>query len=788
AHGSDVEEHLVVGWLSLLLVATTAVPADTVVYRGDRGELEVAVPRVASPSIRVDGRLAEPDWSGAAVLTGFTQFEPVEGAPASQETEVRVLYGPDAIYFGILARDTDPSGVRASLTQRDEGVTDDDWVRISLDTFNDNAQAYVFYVNPRGIQADGLWVEGAERRFGPPIDFNPDFLWESAAEVTPDGWSAELRIPYVSLRFRESTSQRWGLNIVRQVRRTDFQSAWAPLSQDAANQLELSGLLTGMEGLEPHRLMELNPVLTGKRTGELDSEGRFVRSGFEPAAGFNARYGVTRNLVLDATFNPDFSQVEADADQVAVNERFALFFPEKRPFFLEGTEVFNTPQQLVYTRAIADPVGGAKLTGKLGAFNVGYMGAVDESPVTFDEGASEAAFNMVRVRRDVGSGSNVGVLYADRTLLDGSQYNRVGAIDTRLVRGRYSLTAQLAGSWSREDDGVGDGAASTSLFGPMFMAELARSGRVFSWELGIEDVHPEFRARSGFIRRTGDTQVEGEVSYTFLGESGAFLEDWGPQLEARAFFDHDRFWAGDRYHEAEATLGLDVSLRGANGFNLGVRTGYFAFNVDDFEGYEAPRSGPGGPVYDAMAVPDALRSLVGVRLFGRARPSPWLSLRGRFSYGEVPIYAEGSRGVELAAGPTAAIRFPFGLAADASFTYSRIERDTGGRFSLARIPRLKLQYQFTPALFVRGILQYNLQERDALRMGGVPLRINGEVSEPMDEGELRYELLVSYEPSPGTIVYAGWSRLLEGTDGVRARSFSPAAEGLFLKVSYLFRL
>ncbi|NIP81334.1 MAG: hypothetical protein GWM90_19820, partial [Gemmatimonadetes bacterium] len=308
----------------------------------------------------------------------------------------------------------------ASLTERDEGVTDDDWVRISLDTFDDNSQAYVFYVNPRGIQADGLWVEGAERRFGPPIDFNPDFLWESDARVTAEGWVAELRIPYVSLRFREAARQRWGLNIVREIRRTEYQSSWAPLTADAANQLELSGALEGLEGLEPRRLVEVNPVVTGKRTGELNDEDVFVREDFEPSFGVNARLGLTRNLVLDATFNPDFSQVEADADQVAVNERFALFFPEKRPFFLEGTEVFNTPQRLVYTRAIVDPIGGAKLTGKVGSFNVGYLGAVDESPITFDEGTDEAAFNLVRLRRDVGSGSNVGVLYTDRTLLDGS--------------------------------------------------------------------------------------------------------------------------------------------------------------------------------------------------------------------------------------------------------------------------------------------------------------------------------------------------------------------------------
>ena len=775
-----------IGLVSLLLALGLGIPGDTTVYRGSAGELQVRPPRVEAPAIRVDARFEEPEWRGAAVLTGFTLYEPLEGIPAEQETEVRVFYGPDAVYFGIRAHDASPSQVRATLTERDRGVTDDDWIRISLDTFDDNARAYVFYVNPLGVQADGLWVEGAEQRFGPPIDFNQDFVWESAGRVTEDGWVAELRIPYVSLRFRETETQQWGLNVVRQVRRTDYQSAWAPLTADAANQLELSGTLAGLRGLEPRRLVEVNPVLTGKRTGQRTA-GEFVRDDFEPAFGVNGRYGLTRNLVLDATFNPDFSQVEADADQVVVNERFALFFPEKRPFFLEGTEVFSTPQRLVYTRAVVDPVGGAKLTGKVGAFQVGYLGAVDESPVTFDLGGEEALFNLVRVRRDVGTGSNVGALYTDRTLVDGSQYNRVGAVDTRLVTGgRYALTAQLAAAWSREPDAT---AGSSDLFGTMLTARLERSGRVFSWEAGIEDVAPDFRARSGFIRRIGDTQVDGRVQYTFLREAGSLIEDLGPVLEVRAYYDHDRFWAGQRYHEAQVEAGLGMSFRGANGFRLSLQNGYFAFDPGRFEAYSVEAVGPGGPVLEPYGVPDPLGDLWGAQLFGRALPVPWLSVRGRFNYREVPIYAEGSRGVELLLSPTAQLRFAGGLSADASFTYSRIVRGDGSRFSSAQIPRVKVQYQFTRALFVRGILQYNLQERDALRApGGGLLYIDGAPSESLDAGEMRYDLLISYEPSPGTIVYAGWSRLLDGPVTYRYGQLSPVSEGLFLKVSYLFRL
>jgi hypothetical protein len=731
----------------------------------------------------VDGRLEESSWASAPILTGFTRYEPSEGVPALEETEVRVLFGPDAVYFGVVAHDSEPDRIRASLTERDNGVTDDDWVRITLDTFNDNSQAYVFYVNPRGIQADGLWVEGAQRRHGPPVDFAPDFLWESAGRVTDTGWQAEVRIPYVSLRFRDAEVQTWGLNVIREIHRAEYKSSWAPLTADAANPLELSGRLVGIRGLEPRRLVELNPVATGKRTGERTG-GAFVRDDFEPAFGLNARYGLTPNLVLDATVNPDFSQVEADAGQVAVNERFALFFPEKRPFFLEGTEIFNTPRRLVYTRAVVDPVGGAKLTGKLGAFNVGYLGAVDESPITFGAADERALFNLVRLRRDLGRGSTAGILYTDRTLTGGMSYNRVGSLDARIVLGqRYTLTAQVAGAWSREPSDHGGG--SRDLFGPLLSTRISRSGQVFSWNAALEDVHPEFRARSGFIRRIDVTHVRGQVQYTFLNEPGSWLEDWGPQFEVRAFYDHDEFWAGEQFEEAELQAGIDVSLRGPNGFNLAVTDGYFSFDPEDYEAYRVAT--PQGT--EAFQVPDHLEHLLGARLWGRTRPVPWLSLNGLIRYGEVPIYAEASRGVELQLRPSLDVRLPSGLLAELSVTYSRIDRSEGGRFSVAQIPRGKLQYQFTKAFFVRAIAQYNLQQRDALRsVGGVPLVLDEAASESLDEGELQYDLLISYEPSPGTIVYAGWSRVREGPDTYRFGELEPVAEGLFVKVSYLFRL
>ena len=780
--------------MTALQAPADAGSADPVTYNGDAGELAVTVPRLEGP-IRIDASLDDAAWSGAAVLSGFTQYEPTEGRPATEPTEVRVVYGADAIYFGIRAYDSQPAGIRATLGERDSGVFSDDFVRIQLDTYNDNRRAYLFYVNPYGVQADALWVEGSEgmRPGGPPIDFNPDFIWESDGRVTEDGWVAEIRIPYLTLRFRDAPSQTWGLNVTREVKRTGYKQAWAPITANVANQLELAGRLVDMQGITPRALRELNPVVTGKRTGELTDGGDFVRDDFEPSFGLNARYGLTPNLILDATFNPDFSQVEADAGQVAVNERFALFFPEKRPFFLEGTEIFGTPQRLVYTRAIVDPVGGAKLTGKLGEFNAGWLGAVDESPVTFDDASDEALFNLFRVRRDIGSGSTVGALYADRTILDGSAYNRVGAVDTRLVLGeRYSLTAQLAGAWTADppDEAAGPTAGETVRFGPLFHGELRRSGRELRWDLRLVDVHPDFRARSGFIRRVGDANASGSIQRTFFNEPGSLLESWGPEVRVEGFFDHDDFWSFRGPEEGEIQGQVNLDFRGSTGLNLILRDGYFAFDAADYAGYELAPTDPLSSFREPFLTPAPLEHLIGFGGFFRTQPSSWLSLNGRAFYREVPIYAEGSRGVELLASPSLTLRPMRGLSTELSITYSRIVRaGADDEFSEAQIPRLQAQYQFNRALFVRGILQYDLQDRDALRSAsGDPLYVDGVESAPRSEGDVQYDLLLGYQPSPGTVVYAGWTRVREGPSTYRFGDLTPISEGLFLKVSYLFRL
>jgi hypothetical protein len=771
--------------IPLLLAGALLVTPDTLAFSGRTRQLDVTPPRFEEVDIRIDGRVEESVWEEAAVLRDFTQYEPVEGIPSTEETEVRVLYTAEAIYFGVLAFDSEPEAVLARMGERDRSVFGDDWIRIILDTFDDQRQGYVFYVNPLGIQTDGLWIEGLRQQEGRassvPIDFSPDFIWESDGHVGEQGWEAEIRVPYVSLRFRPDHLQTWGINVAREVKRRGFKQSWAPVTKDVSSTLAQSGRLVGLRDLEPKRLLEVNPVTTGKRTGD-DASGTFERGGFEAEAGLNARLGITRNLVADATLNPDFSQVEADATRITVNERFALFFPEKRPFFLEGSEVFDTPQQLVYTRRVVDPVAGGKLTGKVGAFTLGYLGALDESPSSLFGGVGKAAVNLLRVRRDVGTASTVGALYTDRTLTEGGDYNRVLAGDARLVfRERYTFTTQWAGSWSSED-------GSTTSLKPSVFASLGRSGRRLGWDLSFHDLHPEFRAESGYLTRIGETVTVGNLSLTAYGAPGALVERAGLGFRFEGYFDHHEFWDGRRPYEAEIQLIPSFLLRGDRSVSIILRNGYFEFPPELYDDYQV--LGEGGEA-QPFETPRPLSNMKAMAVTPRLRLTNSSNLNGRFYLRELPIYAEASRGLELLIAPQLTLKPATALSLTLDETYSRLWRRRNKTvYSTAVVSRLTSQYQFTKAVLARAMIQYNLEDRDALSDpgSGRPILVDGVLAEARRDGTVQGQFLLQYQPSPGTIFYVGFTRLMEGDYSYGLARKDPTEEGLFIKLSYLFRM
>jgi hypothetical protein len=755
-------------------------------FDGSALELSVPTPRIGDADIRIDGRLDEEEWGRAALLRGFTQYDPIEGIPASQDTEVRVLFTDGAIFLAVRAHDTQEGGVRATLTKRDGFGRSDDYVRFVLDTFDDQRRAFVFQVNPLGVQGDGIWVEGSGGR-GDPIDWNPDFLWESAGQVDEGGYTAELKIPLKSLRFPDAPSQDWGFQVTRRIQRTGYEASWAPVTRDNANKLAQSGKLRGLRNLKPGRFMEVNPVITATRQGSWDEDvGSLRHSSPTGEFGMNVAYGITSNLTLDATYNPDFSQVESDAGQITVNERFAIFLPEKRTFFLEGSDVFSMPRQLVYTRSIVNPVGAAKLSGKVGPFGMAYIGALDE----VSAGSGNPFVNLLRIKGDVGGSSSVGMAYTDRTA-SSRDFNRVLGLDSRIVLARrYTIDLMAAGS---ADLAPG----SDTRWGSLFLARFARSGRNLSLNASVEDTDEDFRARSGFIRRIGVTQADARIGYTWRGEQGALVESWGPSVEVESYWNRKDFWAGMGPEELEIQLNLSASFRNNLGGFVSLSRTSFSFSPERYEGLFAGEGPMGAP--RPFTPPSGLFSgLNSIRL--RSWISSWEQVRVSLggSWRETPIFDPKGIPVDVADGwggdlnltvyPTGSLQAGVGVRHQSLFR----KRD-GSRYSSATIPRLQARYQFTRALFVRGIGEYSSQRRGGLRdpVTGSPI-FSCEEECVRRSGSERYDFrlegLVGYEPSPGTVVFLGYSRQMRDTMSFRLQDVTTRADGLFIKLSYRFRM
>ncbi|HIE93357.1 MAG TPA: hypothetical protein EYQ83_11030, partial [Acidobacteria bacterium] len=345
----------------------------------------------AAPDI--DGRLDDLAWQSAATLTEFTQQAPLEGAQATEATEVYITYDSEHVYFGFYLHYADPGVMRANRVDRDTSFQDD-LITVYLDTFLAQQRAYDFDLNAFNVQGDGIVNASGNRRGGPiPVpDRSWDALFYSATEIVADGFTAEMAIPLKSLRYPQRAAgerHRWGLQIIREIKGKNEENAvWAPMSRDVAGFHRQMGLMEGMTDFSTSRNLEFLPTFTAIKFGSLDtSTGGFVSQDTDPQAGLNIKYGLTSNLTVDVTFNPDFSQIESDRPQIEVNQRFPLFFSELRPFFVEGAEIFDFPGPVtfVHTRTIVDPTWGAKLTGKAGRFSVGVLTAEDEAPGNLDD-------------------------------------------------------------------------------------------------------------------------------------------------------------------------------------------------------------------------------------------------------------------------------------------------------------------------------------------------------------------------------------------------------------------
>jgi hypothetical protein len=514
-----------------------------------------------APSMDGDVR-GDPAWAGVMPATGFVQTAPDEGLPASERTEVRVVFTDDTIYFGIICYDSDPSAIIVTDSRRDSSLTSSDSVQLILDTFRDQQNGFVFGTSPSGQEYDGQLINegaggsgmgrgGTSAGAGGGFNLNWDGVWQVRTAISDIGWSAEFAIPFRTLRFSPGREQSWGLNIQRSIRRRNELAYWSPLPrQFDLFRVSLAGALTGVEapaGL--WRTLQVTPYAVGGASKRTELLGEEVETSRE--FGGDLKYGVTSGLTLDATVNTDFAQVEVDQQQINL-DRFNLFFPEKRPFFLEnagaftvsnsGGAAFNDPSQteLFFSRRIgigpggqAVPIlGGARLSGKVtDSTTIGLLNMQTDS---FGTSTPATNFGVARLRQDLPNRSSVGALFVNRQatgrLAEDNDINRTYAVDGRWGFGQNGLVSGFASKTETPE-----------LDGEDYAWDTAVDYNAQAWRLraGYMEMGDNFNPEVGFVRRTGFRKVDGGIFYTWRPDSLLHIQEMQPHVTFNRFWNYD---------------------------------------------------------------------------------------------------------------------------------------------------------------------------------------------------------------------------------------------------------
>jgi hypothetical protein len=781
-------------WLPLLAALFASAADSAPVYDGGLRALTVAIPRFPD-AIVIDGVMDEAVWSRAARLTGFSHFQPIDQVAAEDSTEIRVWYGPTAIYFGVRARE--PHGeVHATLADRDR-IFADDYVQFLLGTFNDGRQAFLFAVNPLGVQADGVLVErgvtaqggytGGTGSAREAADLSPDYVFESKGRLVEGGYEIEVGIPFKSLRYQSKERQTWRLHVLRTIQHAGYEDSWVPAARASASFLGQAGLLTGLSGLQRGLALDLTPEVTGRYDGVRTNQGRWKYSRAGPELGGTARWGISNDLSLNLTANPDFSQVESDVTQIQFDPRDAIYFPEKRPFFLDGLELFQTPNTLVYTRRIVQPTGAVKLSGKAFGADVGLISALDDRAASAS-GTDHPFVNVLRFQHDVGARSKLGLVYTDR--IDGGDWNRVGAVDGRLVFGRNNLAFQVGQSGTRQ--------SMTRVSGPLWFGRFVHSGRLFSTRYDFSGIDPDFRAQSGFIRRAGDVDLGLVNILTLAGRPGSLVERFTPDVSLYGTWTYDLFTAGRGVRDQKLHVNLHATLRGGWEVGTSILLEKFGYDPRLYADYRLEIPGAAG---QRDTVPFRGVAKIPNRDYVLSLGTP--EFRG-FSASAFLIWGQDENFFEWASGnilfgdfgvnwrPTNQLRI------EARYQHNQYMRRTDGTIvGRQRVPRLKLEYQIARPLFVRLVGEYNAYQQDSLhddtRTNAPILIYDPSVgtyvrTAAFQNNTFRGDVLLSFTPVPGTVFFAGYGSTLEEPAAFRFHQMQRRADGFFLKGSYLFRV
>ena len=597
------------------------------ILRDADGKRTITAVQTETP-LKVDGLLNDPAWQNALFQGQFTQREPDEGAPASEKTELGFLYNDNNLYIGIKCYDSEPGKIIAREMRRDAIVDDDDYFEFVLDTYHDHRSAYYFITNPHGVKREAKMANEGR-------DYNPawDGVWSCKAKITEEGWFIEIAIPWKTLRFDEEGSSAWGFNCARMIRRKNEHVYWQHIPREFGRQagifrLSQAGSLHGIADAKMGGNLELMPYFLGGM--ENDSNTNFATDRMSDV-GLDAEVALTANLALDLTLNTDFAQVEADQEQVNLT-RFSLYYPEKREFFLEGAEVFafgggggspwhhgGSDMDLFYSRQLglvdgheARILGGAKMVGKVGKYQVGLMNILTDDVTYREEDLSTtvngANFTVVRFRRDILQRATIGMMLLNKEVLHSSYFNRSLGVDGHFPLSLYfTVSGYLAATFGPEktEDGQTIDRNKQNLAGKI---SLDYNSDLWRASLSHLDIGAQFNPEMGFIRRTDFRLSNASIEYAPRPKQSSVIRQFGYQLEGSYRSDHENRMLDN---EIGASFSIEFQNSSRFGINIQRQSEFIDYDWEVREGFLIPKGTYTGFMYSLSGESDKSRAIAG---------------------------------------------------------------------------------------------------------------------------------------------------------------------------------
>ena len=659
-------------------------------------KFEINIIKIDKP-LEINGKMDNPLWLQADPIEVNYEIRPGDNTPATERTIVRALYDEEYLYFGYNCYDSKPEEIRANFSERDR-IFQDDYIIILIDTYGDGQKAYEISLNPYGIQGDLLATENGE-------DLSFDLTWFGAASINDSGWTAEMAIPFKSLAFEETAEPNWKFNVVRTIPRSSrTQISWTKIDKDIPSFIAQSGKINGLKHLKSSASIELLPYVIGQYNGSLadteDPNSKYTFSDVEGRIGGGIKYSPSPNFSLDAVINPDFSQIESDADQISVNTTFALYFEEKRPFFLIGRELLQTP--MYYSRSINDPLAAGRIIGKNGALSYMYLGAYDRNTVFVIPGEEESSTvetnkksmaNVGKLRYDFGNENYVGGLIMSRNLEDGHNY--VLGFDWNYKfwnnwnfegEGFISQTKELQDtSLVDSDREFGSSGKTAELDGEEYTGNgihlvLGHSQKYYEFDFVSNHFSPTYQTYNGLFSSTGFHEHFMSHEFRFYPES-SLIDDGEFEIQGSVRHDYD-----GKIKEVGLVPSFYVQFKA----QTSIYVNYRVINNERFEGQE-------------------FKNVNRFYVFLNSRPMKELSFNIEGGFGKY-IYRDDEpaigNGHELSASltlkPTPNLNLQF------SFNRAGLKnRKTDELYYDGNIYRTTAIYQFSAEAFFRTIFEYN---------------------------------------------------------------------------------